>query len=135
MTNLDGLVKLLADGSNLYAQQSSREFHTNEKEMSAFLEINYIKSIDKPTIRGYWECECCGGVTGALGMLRRDRDLGAFYGVSIFRAAWGLVGVTGVAGSDPLSAILARVLVILFRVMVLVPLASVWWGSRMIWAN
>ena len=55
VTNPDGLVKLLADESNLHAQQSSREFHTNEKEMSVFLEINYIKSITKPTIEGYWE--------------------------------------------------------------------------------
>lgn len=55
VTNPDGLVKLFADESNLHAQQSSREFHTNEKEMSVFLEINYIKSITKPTIEGYWE--------------------------------------------------------------------------------
>ena len=55
VTNPDGLVKLLADESNLHAQQSSREFHTNEEETSVFLEINYIKSITKATIEGYWE--------------------------------------------------------------------------------
>ena len=31
--NLDGLVKLLFDRSNLYAHQNDGEFHTNQHEM------------------------------------------------------------------------------------------------------
>ena len=52
VTNLDGLVKLLVDESNLYAQQNGREFHTNEQKMTVFLGINYIMSINKlPVIK------------------------------------------------------------------------------------
>ena len=56
VTNRD-LVKLIVDQTNLYAQQNGREFCTNEKEMLAFLGINYIMSINQlPTIQSYWEC-------------------------------------------------------------------------------
>ena len=54
VTNLDKLVKLLVDESNLYAQQNGRELHSNEQEMRAFLGINYIMSINKPpTIKSF----------------------------------------------------------------------------------
>lgn len=54
VTNLNGLVKLLADESKLYAQQNAREFHTNEPEIRAVLVINCIMSINKlPTIKIY----------------------------------------------------------------------------------
>ena len=53
--NLDGIVKLLVDKSNLQAQQSGREFHTNKQEMRAFLGINYIMFINKlPSIKNYF---------------------------------------------------------------------------------
>ena len=54
--NLDGLVKLLVDRSNLYAHQNDGEFHTNEQEMRVFSETNYIMSMNKlPTMESYWE--------------------------------------------------------------------------------
>lgn len=55
VVNLDGLVKLFVNESNLYAQQNGREFGSNKKEMRAFLGINYIKSINKLlTIKSYY---------------------------------------------------------------------------------
>ena len=47
ITNLDGLVKLLVDESNLCDQQSGREFQTKEQEVRIFSGINYIISINK----------------------------------------------------------------------------------------
>ena len=47
LTNLDGIVKLLVNESNLSAQQNGRELRTNEQEMSVFLGINYIMSVNK----------------------------------------------------------------------------------------
>ena len=35
--NLDGLVKLIVDENNLYAQQNGREFHTKKQERRALL--------------------------------------------------------------------------------------------------
>ena len=35
--NLDGLVKLIVDENNLYAQQNGREFHTKKQERRASL--------------------------------------------------------------------------------------------------
>ena len=53
-TNLDPLLKLLVDQSNLYAQENGREFKTNSDEMKAFHRINYIMTIKKlPTIKSY----------------------------------------------------------------------------------
>ena len=37
VTNVEGLIKLLADKSNLYTQQNDREFHTIENKMRGFL--------------------------------------------------------------------------------------------------
>ena len=52
LTNLDGLVRLLVDETNLYVQQNGRKFRTNKKEMRALLGISYIMSISKlPTIK------------------------------------------------------------------------------------
>ena len=47
VTNLDGLVKLLVDESNLYTQQNGREFHTNEQNEHFRNQL--------PTIKNYWE--------------------------------------------------------------------------------
>ena len=55
VVNLDGLVKLFVNESNLYAHQNGREFVSDKKEMRAFLGINYIKSINKLlTIKSYY---------------------------------------------------------------------------------
>ena len=47
LTNLDGIVKLLVNESNLSAQQNGRELRTNKQEMRVFLGINYIMSVNK----------------------------------------------------------------------------------------
>ena len=59
VTNLDPLLELLVDQSNLYTQQNGREFKTNIDEMKAFLvEINYFMTINMlPMIKSYWECD------------------------------------------------------------------------------
>ena len=45
VANLDGLIKLLMDQSNLNFLQDGKEVHTNEQEIRAFLGINYMMSI------------------------------------------------------------------------------------------
>ena len=70
--NLDGIVKPLVDKSNLHAQQSRREFHTNKQEMRAFLGINYIMFIHKlPRIKNYWECVQFIGNEGIRNVMAR----------------------------------------------------------------
>ena len=57
VTNLDELVQLLVEVSNLYSQQNGRTSHTNKQEMTAFLRINYIMSINKlPILKRYCKC-------------------------------------------------------------------------------
>ena len=57
LTNLDGIVKLLVNESNLSAQQNGRELRTNKQEMRVFLGINYIMSVNKlQATKRYWEC-------------------------------------------------------------------------------
>ena len=74
VTNLDGLVKILVNKSNLHVQQNGREFHTNEQEMRAFLGISYIMSINKlPTIESYWECGQFIGKKGIRNVMDRSR--------------------------------------------------------------
>lgn len=74
VTNLQELVKILVEQSNIYAQQNGREFMTNDQEMSAFLGINYIMSINKlPTIKSYWECGQYIGNEGVRNVMSRSR--------------------------------------------------------------
>ena len=63
-------------------------------------------------------------VTRALETLWLDRDLKTFYEISIF---WARQKMTK---SDILSTILTRVLVILFQMMNLKVLSSIWWHSK-----
>ena len=56
-TDLDVVVKILVEQSNLHAQENGREFQANEEEMKAFLGINCVMTFYKlPTIPSYWEC-------------------------------------------------------------------------------
>ena len=74
LTNLDGLVRLLVDETNLYVQQNGMKFHTNKKEMRALLGISYIMSISKlPTIKCYWECRQLSGTEGIRNVMVRSR--------------------------------------------------------------
>ena len=65
-------------------------------------------------------------VTRASQMLWLDRDLKTILQISIFWTTQKMTKVTKVAKSDPLSSILSRVLVILFLLMILKALASIW---------
>ena len=67
-------IKLLVDENNLYDQQNGRKFHTKEQEMTVFLGINYIMSINKlPTIKGYWECKHHIGNEGMRNVMARSK--------------------------------------------------------------
>ena len=55
VTGLEELIDLIVVQTNLYRQQKERNFIVYNNELKAFLEINYIKEINKlPTIVGYW---------------------------------------------------------------------------------
>ena len=85
-------------------------------------------SINKlPTIKSYWEC---GQFIGnkSIKMLWLNRSLNTVYEIFIFRTTQNMTKVTKVTNSDPLSTILTRVLVILFEMMILKALTSIWWN-------
>ena len=117
VTNVDGLVKRLVDKLNLYVQQNGREFHTNEREMRAG--INYIMSIRKPpTVKSYWECGQFIGNEAIRNVMGRSRFEDILQNLHF--------AVTKVTNSGLLSTILIRVLIILFQMMILKTLTSVW---------
>ena len=58
------------------------------------------------------------------------RDLKTIFRISIFWTTQKMTKVTKVAKSDPLSTILSRFLVILFLLMILQALTSIWWNSK-----
>ena len=117
VTNVDGLVKRLVDKLNLYVQQNGREFHTNEREMRAG--IKYIMSIRKPpTVKSYWECGQFIGNEAIRNVMGRSRFEDILQNLHF--------AVTKVTNSGLLSTILIRVLIILFQMMILKTLTSVW---------
>ena len=69
-------------------------------------------------------------VTRALEMLWLDQNVEIFYEISIFRTTQKMTKVTKVAKLDPLSTILIRVLIILFQMMIIKVLTSIWWKSK-----
>ena len=69
-------------------------------------------------------------VTRALEMLWLDQKVEIFYEISIFRTTQKMTKVTKVAKLDPLSTILIRVLIILFQMMIIKALTSIWWKSK-----
>ena len=80
-----------------------------------------------PTIKSYWECWQFIGNKG-IKMLWLDRSLNTVYEIFIFRTTQNMTKVTKVTNSDSLSTILTRVLVILFEMMILKALTSIWWN-------
>ena len=73
-TNLDGLVKVLVNGSNSYPQQNGREFQTNEQEMRSFSGINYRNSVNKLSIfKTYWKSRQFIGNEGIRNVMGRSR--------------------------------------------------------------
>ena len=72
----DELLDIVVEQSNIYATQSGRAFITNREEMSAFLGINYIMSINKlPTLKSYWQADVFIGNEGIQNVMTRARFL------------------------------------------------------------
>ena len=72
--NLNPLLKLLVNQSNLYGQQNGREFKANIDKMKAFLGINHVMTINKlPSIKIYWEWAQYIGKEGIRNVLSRTR--------------------------------------------------------------
>ena len=64
VTNIDTLVKMIIEQSNLFAQENGREFQTNEEEM---MTVNN----KLPTIASYWEWMQCIGKRGIRNAMTR----------------------------------------------------------------
>ena len=55
VTELEELLELIVEQSNLYAHQNGRNFTVTKKELKAFLGINLVMAINKlSTIAEYW---------------------------------------------------------------------------------
>ena len=58
VVELDILVDLLVEQSNLYSHQCGRNFFTNDREMKAFIGVNYFMAINKlPNLQNYWDSD------------------------------------------------------------------------------
>ena len=66
--NLDVLIELLVQQSNLYLQQNRRNFLTNAKEMKTFMAVNEL-----PTIPMYWDCDHFVGKVGIQNIFMETR--------------------------------------------------------------
>ena len=72
--NLDILVELLVNETNIYAQQYGCNFYTTSDEMKAFLGINFVMAIIKlPSISHYWDWNNTIGNTGIQNAFSRSR--------------------------------------------------------------
>ena len=58
MTELEKLLELIVEQSNLYAHQNGRNFTVTKKELKVFLGINLAMAINKlSTIAEYWRVD------------------------------------------------------------------------------
>ena len=58
VTNLDVLVEILVQQSNLYSPPDWRKFLTNAEEMKIDIGVNYIMTVSQlPKILVYWDCD------------------------------------------------------------------------------
>ena len=74
MTDLEELLELIAEQSNLYAQQNGRNFTVTKEELKAFLGINFVMAINKlPTIAEYWRVDDLIGNDGIQKTMIRNR--------------------------------------------------------------
>ena len=68
------LKALVADQTNLYAQQNGRQFVTNEEEINAFIGVNFIMAVNKlPCISDYWSTSSMTGNEAIKHAMTRDR--------------------------------------------------------------
>lgn len=73
-TNLDVLVDLITEQTNLYAAQNGREFVTSKEEIRAFLGINFIMSVSKlPNLKCYWNVDSFFSNDGVRNAITRTR--------------------------------------------------------------
>ena len=71
---LDELVAILVEQTNLYARQNGRQFETNSDEIKAFLGINFVMSINKlPNLKSYWQIDEYVGNEGIRNVVTRKR--------------------------------------------------------------
>ena len=74
---LDELVAILVEQTNLYARQNGRQFETNSDEIKAFLGINFVMSINKlPNLKSYWQIDEYVGNEGIRNVVTRKRFQG-----------------------------------------------------------
>ena len=72
--NLDVLIELLAQQSNLYSQQDRRNFLTNVKELKTFTGVNYIMPVNPlPSMPMSQDCGNFAGNVGIPDTLTRTR--------------------------------------------------------------
>ena len=65
VTSLEQLLELIVKQSNLYTHQNGRNFTVTKEELKAFLEINFVMTINKlPTIAEYWRVDTLIGNDG-----------------------------------------------------------------------
>ena len=58
VTELEKLLELIVEQSNLYAHQNGRNFTVTKKELKVFLGINLVMAINKlSTIAEYWRVD------------------------------------------------------------------------------
>ena len=58
VTELEKLLELIVEQSNLYAHQNGRNFTVTKKELKVFLGINLVMAINKlSTIAEYWRID------------------------------------------------------------------------------
>jgi len=72
--SFDVLTELIVLQSNLYAQQSGRNFITTNEEIKAFIGVNYMMALNHlPKLSMYWDTDAFIGNTGIQNVFTRDR--------------------------------------------------------------
>ena len=74
VTELEKLLELIVEQSNLYAHQNGRNFTVTKKELKAFLGINLVMAINKlSTIAEYWRVDNLIGNDSIQNTMIRER--------------------------------------------------------------
>ena len=71
---MDILVDLLVEQSNLYSQQCGWNNFMNDRELKAFIGVNYFMAINKlPNLQSYWDSDTFIGNKGIRNAITRNR--------------------------------------------------------------
>ena len=74
VTELEELLELIAEQSNLYAHQNGRNFTVTKEELKAFLGINFVMAINQlPTIAESWKVDNMIGNNGIQNTMIQNR--------------------------------------------------------------